>query len=420
MPAVQAAEPFGADFRRPMVDRKTPVHRAIRILELRSVRGTGGGPDKTILLGAAQSDPKRCAVTVCYLRDARDTQFGLDKRASQLGVDYVEVIERHSFDWKVWSQLRRLIRDREFDIIHAHDYKTDLLALCLARAEGVVPLATSHGWIVNSLRERFYRSMDRRILARYPLVIAVSEPIRQALISSGARPDRVRRIRNGIDASYFRREPGARPRVRVSLGIHPDAVVLGAVGRLEKEKRFDLLLETAVRLRTVARPVIVLVGEGSCRRALTEQARSLNLGDCVRLLGHREDVREIYHCFDVYVQSSDTEGNPNAVLEAMAMKIPVVATDVGGTSDLIEHEITGLLAPRRLPDRLAHAIDRALSDPHGTALRVAAARQRVEGELSFRARACAIERIYQELMSNPGAKRSGNRVEQRSISVDRS
>src|SRR6185369_5453685 len=76
----------------------------IRVLELRSVRGTGGGPEKTILAGAARSDPARFAVTVCYIRDQRDGIFALDKTAADLGVDYVEVRERHSLDRAVWPE----------------------------------------------------------------------------------------------------------------------------------------------------------------------------------------------------------------------------------------------------------------------------------------------------------------------------
>src|SRR5262245_58047416 len=98
----------------------------VRVLELRSVRGTGGGPEKTILMGAAMADPRSVHVTVCYLRDRRDEVFSIDARARHAHVDYVEVIERHSFDPGVWPQLKALIADRRIDLLHAHDYKTNL------------------------------------------------------------------------------------------------------------------------------------------------------------------------------------------------------------------------------------------------------------------------------------------------------
>jgi len=373
------------------------VNRPLRILELRSVWGTGGGPEKTILHGAARTDPGRFAVTVCYLRDARDHQFTIDARAAQLGVDYVEILERHSFDWSVWPALRRLVRARGIDLVHAHEHKTALLALLLARVEPVVPLATAHGWSGLSLKERAYYVVERRLLARYPLVIAVSEPIRQALITCGAEPSRVRRIPNGIDHTAFRRSPGVRERMRKALGIAPGRPVLGAVGRLEPVKRFDLLIDAAALLRLPQRPLIILAGGGTAQRGILERAKALGFERDVLLLGHREDAREVHQAFDVYVQTSDSEGVPNAVLEAMALETPIVATDVGGTRQIIEDGVHGLLVPRSRPIELARAITDVLSRPDCARERVEAARRRIENELSFDARMRAAESIYEEL-----------------------
>ena len=178
----------------------------VQVLELRSVRGTGGGPEKTILAGAAQADSRRIRVTVCYIRDRRDAGFGIAARAADAGLDYVEILERHSLDRAIWPALRRLVRDRGIDIVHAHEYKTDLLALLLARSDGVVPLATAHGWTGHSRRERLvYYPADRRLLRRFPAVIAVSSEIRQTLLASGVPPARITTIANGIEASRFRR-----------------------------------------------------------------------------------------------------------------------------------------------------------------------------------------------------------------------
>src|SRR5687767_6349270 len=121
------------------------MSRPINVLELRSVRGTGGGPEKTIMLGAAQSPP-HIKVTVCYVRDVRDAVFRLDERAAGFNIDYVEILERSSFDRGIWAPLRRLVRERSIDIVHAHEYKTNLLALLLAECERVIPLSTVHGW----------------------------------------------------------------------------------------------------------------------------------------------------------------------------------------------------------------------------------------------------------------------------------
>src|SRR4029077_11564947 len=141
------------------------MSRPIRILELRSVRGTGGGPEKTILLGAARSDPARFAVTVCYIRDERDPVFSIDEKAAGLPIDYVELRERNSFDWRIWRSLRTLVRERQIDIVHAHEYKTDFLTLLLSKFEAVTALSTVHGWTGHSSREDWvYYPLDKRLL----------------------------------------------------------------------------------------------------------------------------------------------------------------------------------------------------------------------------------------------------------------
>jgi glycosyltransferase involved in cell wall biosynthesis len=377
----------------------TGTPRPTRILELRSVRGTGGGPEKTILLGATLADRREFNITVCYLRDQRDGTFALEPRARALGVDYTEIMERHSFDTRVWPALKRLVRDRGIDIVHAHEYKTDALAWLLGRRTGVVPLATAHGWTGHSARERYvYYPADKRLLARLPHVVAVSTDIRNELLRHGARPDRVTVILNGIDPAEFRRDPAAAASVRTELGFDPGHLVVGAVGRLEPQKRFDRVLECVARL-TPSHPAIRLVvaGDGSLRTALAETAGRLGIADRCQFLGHRSDVARLHHAFDLFVQSSTYEGTPNAVLEAMAMETPIVATSAGGTSELSRDGREALIVPPDDVEALSAAMRRALADPAGSRARVAAARQRVETELSFAARTRRLEAVYADL-----------------------
>ena len=378
--------------------------RPIRVLELRSVRGTGGGPEKTILLGAARSDPRRFAVTVCYLRDARDGVFSIDTKAGDLPVDYVEVLEKHSFDTSVWPRLRALVRERGIDIVHAHEYKTDLLAWLLSRFEGVTALSTVHGWTGHSSRERrFYYPLDKRVLAFFPRLIAVSSEIRQELIQTGTRPERVTTVLNGIDHRAFWRDRSKEAVVRAALGLEPGDIAIGDVGRLEPQKRFDLLIDAVAELRTTLPNIkLLIVGEGSLRETLTAQVARLGLEGACRLLGHRTDIPSLHHAFDLFVQSSDYEGTPNSVLEAMALETPVVATDVGGTAELVRHEIDGLIVPPANLTALVRAIKTALSDRVLTAARAASARRRVETDLSFETRMATVEAIYTELFERRG------------------
>lgn len=375
------------------------TRRRVSVLELRSVRGTGGGPEKTILLGTERTDRARFAVTVCYLRDMRDSVFSIDERARRMQIDYVEVYERHSFDPRIWWTLVRLVRERRIDIVHSHDYKTDLLAWFLSRRTGVIPLSTAHGWAGYTARERYlYYPAGKRLLRRFPRVIAVSGMIRAELERHGVPSGRISVILNSIDPDAFMRDASRRHPVRAELGLRSDDVVIGAVGRLEREKRFDLLIEAfapLVRERPTLR--LVIVGAGSLQAELSALTARLGIQDACLLLGHRLDIAELHQGFDLLVQSSETEGTPNAVLEAMAMGTPIVATDVGGTRELAAHDVHAMLVPRHDVSALREAMRLTLGDRAGAARRAAAARQRIETDLSFDARTRRLETIYEAL-----------------------
>jgi glycosyltransferase involved in cell wall biosynthesis len=374
----------------------------VRVLELRSVRGTGGGPEKTILLGAAQSRPGRCHVTVCYLRDARDATFDVHSRAAALDLDYVELCERRSVDPSLWPRLRHVVRQRRIDIVHAHDYKTDLLALMLARAEGVIPVATAHGWTGHSARERWlYYPVDRQLLRAFPILIAVSSEIRTTLVRAGVRPDRIRVVLNGIDPQQYRRDPERAPAMRAALGFAAEDLVIGTVGRLEPQKRLDLLIHAAAALMPRYPNLrVAIAGEGSQRDAIEALAHACLPPGSVRFIGHTRDVAGFHHALDVFVQASDYEGTSNAVLEAMALGTPIVATAAGGTAEISENAVHALIVPPGDAGVLAAAIEHTWLHCTETADRVARARRRVEGALSFASRMTAVECIYEEAVAS--------------------
>jgi glycosyltransferase involved in cell wall biosynthesis len=379
----------------------TTTSRAVRVLELRSVRGTGGGPEKTILLGAAMADPARAHVTVCYLRDQRDGIFKIHERAAAVGIDYVEVSERHSFDPSVWRKLRGLIAERRIDILHAHDYKTNLLALLLARAAGVRALSTVHGWTGQSPRERYcYYPADKRVLARFPRLIAVSTDIARELVHHGADRRRVTTILNAIDHRQFHRDPARVAGARAALGLEPHHIAIGAVGRLEPQKRFDLLLEAFAVLH-IERPELrlIIAGDGSLAASLDHQRQALGLADSVILTGHVTDVIPLHHAFDLFVQSSDYEGTSNAVLEAMALEAPIVATAIAAVSEAVVDGEHALLVPPDNPEALAAAVVTALRSPQACRERALAALARFHDHFTITQAADGMLRFYEAALS---------------------
>jgi glycosyltransferase involved in cell wall biosynthesis len=211
-------------------------------------------------------------------------------------------------------------------------------------------------------------------------------------------PDRVRVVLNGIDHRAFRRDPRLEANARASLAVSPDDIVVGAIGRLEPQKRFDVLIDAcaAVKERFPALRLLI-AGAGSQEAELRALAARRLPGRACELLGHRADIATLHHAFNLYAQSSDYEGTPNSVLEAMALETPLVATAAGGTAEIAEHEVHGLVVPCGGVGALAGAIERALLERDATADRVLHARRRVETTLSFDQRLAAVESMYGEL-----------------------
>jgi glycosyltransferase involved in cell wall biosynthesis len=301
------------------------------------------------------------------------------------------------------------VRERDIDIVHAHDYKTDVLAWLLSKAEGITPMSTAHGWTGHSWRERaLYYPLDKRVLARFPRVVAVSSDVRSELVRNGAREQAVTTVLNGIDHTAFLRDRPRERAIRQELGLVEDDFVIGAVGRVEPQKRFDLLLEAVASLRAkYPRVKVLIAGTGSRFGELRDQVSHLRLDDVCRLLGNRTDIADLHHAFNVFVQSSDYEGTPNAVLEAMALESPVIATSAGGTAEIVRNGIDGLIVPTGNSPAIVDAIASVLRDPDAARARAASARRRVETDLSFEARMNAVEAIYVELFkARSGAKTS--------------
>jgi glycosyltransferase involved in cell wall biosynthesis len=222
--------------------------------------------------------------------------------------------------------------------------------------------------------------------------------VKAELVVHGVSPSKVEVVLNGIDPSRFRRESQRVGRCRAELGVSPSNIVVAAVGRLAPQKRFDLLIDAVARLRGQWPQLkLFIAGDGGERIALEQKAASAGLGQAVRFLGHLDDVTPLHHAADVFVQSAEYEGTPNAVLEAMALGVPIVATDAGGTSELVRDGLEALVVPPRDVEALSRAVCDVLRRPGAAAARARAARARVETDLSFGARMRRVEAVYAEL-----------------------
>lgn len=233
-------------------------------------------------------------------------------------------------------------------------------------------------------------------------VVAVSTPLADYLADRLLVPrKRLSVITNGI-----RLPPPAAPedreRLRRELSIPTGAQIVGTVGRLDPVKAYDNLIAAFARLLSAdpaGRPrVLLIVGDGPERARLEQLVREHELGDAVRFLGWRKDVPRLLSLMHVFVLSSDSEGTSISLLEAMASGVPVVATAVGGTPDVIHSERVGSLVPPGNVAALASAIGDLLSDPGRRSALGEHGRARVEAEYSFGAMARQYQVLYQQAL----------------------
>jgi glycosyltransferase involved in cell wall biosynthesis len=253
-------------------------------------------------------------------------------------------------------RLARVVRRFHPDVVHSHMVHANLLSrVTRLFCRMPVLVCTAHNideggrW-----RERMYRLTDR--LA--DVTTNVSKAGVERYVRVGAAPaGRIRWVPNGIDTSRFERSPAARIALRSVFDV-ADAFVFLAVGRLERAKGFDVLLQALSLVRTQNDNWVVLIaGDGSQRVKLDAQASSLGLGsEIVRFLGVRNDVPDLMAAADALVLPSRWEGLPMVLLEAASAGLPVVATDVGGNAEVVVDEETGFLVP---PDD-AEALGRAM------------------------------------------------------------
>ena len=290
------------------------------------------------------------------------------------GQDVVELGRRPGIDLAVACRLRRILRKRGVDVVHAHQY-TPFFYAALGRslpprspASSRPPiLFTEHGRHYPDPRKRSHLLANRLLLQPQDRVTAVGEFVKRALVrKEGIPAPRIEVRYNGIDPeSFSMRTAGsiAHARQRLGLDPDPDTPVLMQVARFHRVKDHETSVRAVADLADRGRRfTMVYVGEGETRPAMQSLAAELGVTDRCRFVGVRRDVHEILPAADVFVLSSVSEGVSITLLEAMATGVPICATDVGGNAEVVAHGETGWLSPRNDPAALSEHLDRMLGD----------------------------------------------------------
>jgi len=273
-------------------------------------------------------------------------------------------------DCRALFKLYRLMRKERPHIVHTHTAKAGFLGRLAAGLAGVpIVVHTFHGHVLHGYYGRVKNWLLRQIekyLARCSdRLVTVSEQVKRDLVSYGiARPEKIQVIPLGFDLDPFLKSQIHHGEFRREMAFGDDIKLVGIVGRLFPIKNHRLFLKSAAR--TAAREPsarFVIVGDGTLRSTLEQQARELGIADRVIFTGWRRDLPRIYADLNALVVCSDNEGTPVSAIEAMASGCPVAATQVGGLPDLIDDHRTGYLVPPRDAEALSDAILELLRTP---------------------------------------------------------
>ena len=293
-----------------------------------------------------------------------------------------------------WHVVRQSGTSRLF---HCHWTISALVGLVVGRRASIPVVLSVRGSDINVFARGYLGALARKICLRVDGVIAVSHDLARKLERGGVAPDKIRVVGNGVHSRF---SPLDRQTARRKLSLPSDAIVVLFVGLLVRSKGLSILLDAVEKLAD-PRLLCALVGEGPLREELGERAAQADFVSPILLCGRRssEEVPVWMNAADIFVLPSLSEGRPNVVLEAQACGVPVIATDVGGTPELIDHGVNGHLVAPGDAESLADALTRLIGDEDYRSRLGRAARDRVEtGGHTWEKAAERTSQIYEEVM----------------------
>jgi len=321
--------------------RAAADHARVPVLEVVVSTHTGGGPQHVYALATALRT-RGFAPMVAGPRDGP-----IASRFEAAGVEMIEVPTDRVRPVAVW-RLARLIAARGIRLVHSHGKGAGVYARLAARLCRVPAIHTLHGIHFerySPLGRAAYLALERRLAVWTYAVVNVSRAQEAEGLALGLfTPAQSRVIPNGVDIAALAARALDRAGARARLGLSPASIIVGCVARFDAVKGHALLLAALARIRHPSLH-LVLVGGGAAEGGLRGRAAAADLSDRVRFAGEIPDAARLLPAFDIYASASSKEGLPLAVLEAMALGLPVVATDIAGHRELLGEGNPGLVTP---------------------------------------------------------------------------
>ncbi len=294
--------------------------------------------------------------------DGSNNEFIRAARVAQIPVHILR--ERSRFDRGVLPQMAEVVKRFQPDVVQTHGVKSHFLFNSSASRRAVQWLAFQHGYTGTDMKMKLYNQLDRWSLRSADRVVAVCRAFTPKLVSHGVMPARLRILHNSVEPPQTI-SFGVQEQYRAQFNLRPEDPVILTIGRFSREKGHADLVEALGRLRTASpglRWKAVFVGAGPEQLSIETLIVRHGLGDRIVLAGFHSNVAPFYAIAQVFALPSHSEGSSNVLLEAMAATVPVVATHVGGTPEIVSDQETALLVNPRDPDAMMRALQRLLED----------------------------------------------------------
>ena len=371
--------------------------RPIRVLQLGSPTGLYGA-ERWILALVKHLSPTHVESIVATIKDAPGEVPPLCTEAAALGVPTAIFESQGRLSLAASGLLNSFIRANRIDILHTHGYKTDVLGWLGARGTGCKVISTPHGWSANAgLNLKIYETLDRLVFYFLDAVVPLSGDLHAGLLRLPGLRHKLHLIVNGVDLSEL--DAIATPAQELTAWRQGGDCIIGYIGQLIPRKGVDTLIRAFSALPFANRR-LCLVGEGSQRAELEGLVSQLGETERVRFFGYRDDRIALLKGFDVFVLPSALEGTPRCLLEAMAVGVPVIGSDIPGCRTLISEGGTGLLFRVGDVAGLTQALRKLLADAPQGAAQAQAARSLVRTQFSAAAMAAGYTKLYQRILLN--------------------
>lgn len=329
------------------------IDKPIKVLQLGSPSGLYGA-ERWILALIKNLDPQKVKSVVGVIKDDQKQDVPLCREAAKLGFQ-TQIFEVHGrVNFLVIKQINQFILQEKIDILHTHFYKTDIVGFFATRGTQCKIVSTPHGWTQNpDFKLRMYEIADRIVYPLLDAVVPLSVEILLPLKKIPGLKKKLYLIRNAVDVvEVISEKTIAKDLIEWK---EKDVFTIGYIGRLVKGKGLDILFHALTRLKG-QNWKLAIIGEGEEEYSLKKLSNKLKLQDNITFFGFCANRIVYLRGFDVFVLPSKSEGIPRCVMEAMAAKIPVIASDIPGCRLLVVDMETGLLFPLDSHEKLAEKI----------------------------------------------------------------